>query len=176
VLARINGTRVGSELIANLPDQLYVAPARFLDLTGNWMSPKLGEVWHPSNIDPNNLTIEQVAIFAHELVHIVQREVGRTDMSPFHSTQYAEVEAYIIQYAIQYELAGGIGSSANEAQNQLANFTKPWQDSRQWLLQRDASYGGIFYSEGIHGTGNWRDTLPELGFSATTVQFIDSIP
>jgi hypothetical protein len=98
-------------------------------------------------------------------------------MGGIRGTQYAEVEAYIVQYAIQYELAGPGTALGNDAKSQLVQYTGTWIQAQQWLVQRHWSYGSeAFYSREIHGTGNWRDTLLELGFSAATVRFIDAIP
>jgi hypothetical protein len=129
----------------------------------------------PPRFDPAAASRDPVTagVFAHELVHVLQREVGRNSLVDHQTTLYIEMEAYIIGNTIQYDLAA-LGSSAQTtAKDNLTALTGSLSKAYEWVDSQSRVYHP--FGEGTHGSGNWRDTLLELGFSDVTIKHIGSI-
>jgi RHS repeat-associated protein len=83
------------------------------NLTGGWL------ILPKSYQDPTEMSRpEAVALIAHELVHVMQRQQSR--MAPFWGNLYSEVEASTVQNVILWEIGEAIGGRQGRRLKQQA--------------------------------------------------------
>jgi RHS repeat-associated protein len=172
MLREMNKSIVGAELLGLIPDDTafgwspFVSKGRMAQFYGHL-------VVAPHGFDPaSSLDPASVGVLSHELTHVLQRIVHRDGMCDNCTTLYSETEANIIGWTIKYDLT----TDQNERQLIKGNLqfaTGPLAPMYDWLRQQGFPYDRS--GEWTFGTGDWRDTLPQLGFSQATVQHIVDI-
>jgi len=90
---------------------------------------------------------------------------------------YSEMEGYIVQYAIEYDLAPD-ANARGTARAKLQAVAVSQADAYRWLESFGGLTGVVYRLADetyVYGSGDWHDTLSELGFSNLATQHIDWI-
>lgn len=172
MLRQLRGSQVGRELLDLMPGDtafgwsVFASPA---------FQPYGHTILYPHGFDPaTSLDHSSVAGLAHEMVHVLQRVNNRPGMCDNCTTLYSEMEAYIIGYAIEYDLAA-LPADQQAAKSKLLDVALSRSDAYTWLESRGGLAGLVYRladETAFYGSGDWRDTLKELGFSDHTITHI----
>jgi hypothetical protein len=172
MLQEMSKSPIGADLLGIVPGDTVFGWSRLVG-RGAAMQPFGYVILEPWDFDPaQSLDPANVGGLGHEMTHVLQRAANRPGMCDNCTTLYSETEAYIIGWAIKYDLTID-PNERQQVKGSLQVATGPLAPMFDWLKQQGSVYAHA--GDGVVDTGNWRDTLPNLGFSQATVQHIEDI-
>lgn len=177
MLRQLRRSAIGMELVDLIPGDTGFGTAGWV-AQGTMAQPYGHTVLAPRGFDPaQSLDRFNVSALGHELVHVLQRTVGRPGMCDNCTVLYSEMEGYIIQYAIEYDLAT-LPAERQAAKTNLREVASGRANAYRWLESFGGAPGVIYRLADetyVYGSGDWHDTLLDLGFSNLMVQHVDWI-